>query len=133
MAALTLIFSSAKLTRLFGKNGGAITVGLIVGFLLASVIGPNPWIQWTNRYGKLSHEKFCLAMMVCTIFSNQLTFKETNMDDFTIANKLENEVRVLCWVMTTAKNHKSKALHVKNTWGRRCNKLLFMSNVEGCV
>jgi len=49
----------------------------------------------------------------------------------TVAKKLYNEVRVLCWVMTQPSNHKKKAVHVKNTWGSRCNKLLFMSSETG--
>lgn len=42
---------------------------------------------------------------------------------------LFHQVRILCLVLTTESNHKSKAIHVKNTWGRRCNKLIFASNV----
>ena len=44
-----------------------------------------------------------------------------------MAEELSKDVRVLCWVLTMPENHKKKAIHVKNTWGKRCNKLLFMS------
>lgn len=44
-----------------------------------------------------------------------------------LADKLFSEVKVLCWVMTHPANHKNRSMHIKDTWGRRCNVLLFMS------
>ena len=42
---------------------------------------------------------------------------------------LSERVSVLCLVITQPKNLRTKAVAVKNAWGRRCNKLLFISSV----
>lgn len=47
-----------------------------------------------------------------------------------LADKLYKEVKVLCWVNTWPDNHKTKSKAVKETWGKRCNKLIFMSTKE---
>ena len=47
-----------------------------------------------------------------------------------VSQDLQKRVRVLCWVLTTPFNHKTKARAIKNTWGPRCNVLLFMSTEE---
>ena len=49
-------------------------------------------------------------------------------DDDTVAKRLFKEVRVLVWVMTAPKNLATKAAAVRDTWGRRANKLIFFSS-----
>ena len=44
-------------------------------------------------------------------------------------SRLGKKVTLLCLVMTYPKNFDTQALAVKHTWGKRCDKLLFISSV----
>ncbi|CDQ87662.1 unnamed protein product [Oncorhynchus mykiss] len=51
-------------------------------------------------------------------------------EDRSVAASLSQNVRVLCWIMTGPKNLESRTKHIRATWGKRCNKVLYMSSVE---
>ncbi|XP_063064699.1 glycoprotein-N-acetylgalactosamine 3-beta-galactosyltransferase 1-B-like [Engraulis encrasicolus] len=51
-------------------------------------------------------------------------------EDSHVADELYKKVRILCWVMTRPSNLQTKARHVKSTWSRYCNVVVFMSSVD---
>ncbi|XP_010873408.2 glycoprotein-N-acetylgalactosamine 3-beta-galactosyltransferase 1-A isoform X1 [Esox lucius] len=51
-------------------------------------------------------------------------------EDSRVADQLYQRVRILCWVMTGPSTLQSKARHVKATWSRHCNVVVFMSSVN---
>jgi hypothetical protein len=64
--------------------------------------------------------------------SHMTTKKDHHVgENCSVADELSRRVRVLCLVMTYPRNHRQKADHVLATWGKRCNKVLFMTSEEG--
>lgn len=43
---------------------------------------------------------------------------------------MRDKPRILCWVLTSPENVQKRAVHVRDTWGQRCDKLLFFSSQE---
>ncbi|KAL3670370.1 hypothetical protein V7S43_004679 [Phytophthora oleae] len=41
-----------------------------------------------------------------------------------------SKTRILCWVNTYHANHEKRLHSIKKTWGKKCDKLLFMSDIE---
>ncbi|KAL8568518.1 hypothetical protein ACOMHN_066508 [Nucella lapillus] len=76
-----------------------------------------------------NHEKWDKAMNTSAPM-RMLNFndKHVHHDNDEEAKRLAKEIRVLIWVMTTPKNFQSKAKVVRDTWGRRANKLIFFTS-----
>lgn len=57
------------------------------------------------------------------------------MDDYSGANALDRNVKILCWTFVGDKNKseemRAKFSHIGTTWGQKCTTLLFIS--EGKV
>ncbi|XP_073469850.1 glycoprotein-N-acetylgalactosamine 3-beta-galactosyltransferase 1-like [Aquarana catesbeiana] len=91
------------------------TLGFIVGFLIT--------FYWTS-------EKFYLGTLL--LINSTPDWKSatnfTPKQDSSVSEELSHKIRVLCWVMTAPDHLQTKAIHLKNSWTRHCNKILFMSS-----
>nr|CAX74232.1 Glycoprotein-N-acetylgalactosamine 3-beta-galactosyltransferase 1 [Schistosoma japonicum] len=78
----------------------------------------------------------CNISVVNTQVNNNMLTSRDSLDINTQLNihirtnysrKLYKEIRILCYILTYPENYYKKAIHVHNTWARRCTKHIFAS------
>ncbi|XP_046874666.1 glycoprotein-N-acetylgalactosamine 3-beta-galactosyltransferase 1 isoform X1 [Hypomesus transpacificus] len=87
------------------------------------------WLSYSNSwsarslstFGKLSGDVGDRSHVLRPIHS---------VKDRSVAVNLSKTTRLLCWIMTGPNNLESRTKHVRATWAKRCNKILYMSSVE---
>ncbi|XP_059488129.1 glycoprotein-N-acetylgalactosamine 3-beta-galactosyltransferase 1-like isoform X2 [Neocloeon triangulifer] len=112
---------------------GAFLLGFLLGMFMAMLMfnvpkNPKMFLQERNKGVKIRVDtKFITNQSSKNItLARMLDSKAKNIQ----GAKLAQRMRILCWVMTAKRNHKTKAQSVKRTWGRHCDKLLFFSETE---
>ncbi|XP_046555613.1 glycoprotein-N-acetylgalactosamine 3-beta-galactosyltransferase 1-B-like [Haliotis rubra] len=133
-----------------------ITIGLVVAFLVTSIsrvspitsfgfsseqLNPRHIGQTVNTMtagtagvpasgpkGENLHEEFEKHVEKHKAGNVKFEDKHVHHDDDTIAKSLFEKERVLCWIMTSPQNLESKARVVRDTWAKRCNKVIFISS-----
>lgn len=99
-----------------------------IGFLIGSFVILVPFFFYKDVQGS-AKEKFNRRVS----FHLKSEAESQSLYNETLSQLLFNEVKVLCMIMTHPENHRTKAFHIKNTWGRRCNKLVFISSKRDLI
>ena len=90
-----------------------------------------------NMFKSLNRQKLLLIVLLSTVLMTFLiTFQLIN--ERKVGFKLKNTTnkatklkpKIFCMITTQQQNHITKAIHVKNTWAKRCDQFLFLSSAN---
>jgi hypothetical protein len=99
-----------------------------IGLLIGSFVVLVPFFFY-NNHKQIARHKFHRRLN----FHRETQAHYENLYNETLSKILYDKVKILCMIMTHPKNHRTKAIHIQNTWGKRCNKLVFISSEKDLV
>ncbi|XP_078285130.1 glycoprotein-N-acetylgalactosamine 3-beta-galactosyltransferase 1-like [Rhinoraja longicauda] len=107
-------------------------LGFLGCYVLINILGPtimqhNPMFLNDLHKAKYDSDHHQHQNLERTMAFNIKQHKDENRS---LADDLYNRVRILCWVMTMPNNLEKKTKHVKATWAKKCNVILYMSSEE---
>lgn len=105
-----------------------LLVGAIVGFSVGICVSYIEPADWENFRSKLRSFKNVESAELKSFEDDHHHLYNVSAAETTTTEK---PLRLLCWIMTNPDNHKTKALYIKWTWSKRCDKVLFMSSAPG--
>jgi len=114
-------------------------IGFVIGIIHSNFFWNQKVLDYKDDVLSAIHNQWKQMIAVETNYRNNTSSKDkvvfhddTHVHDGedVIAQELYRNVRISCWVMTSPGNHQSRATHIKATWGKRCNKLVFMSTSQ---
>ncbi|XP_018427114.1 PREDICTED: glycoprotein-N-acetylgalactosamine 3-beta-galactosyltransferase 1-like [Nanorana parkeri] len=110
----------------FGKFSWiALTLGILVGFFTTFLVF-HTILQSSRTKPPLAIQSWRYMEKLRSLDE----FPHTHLlDKSEVSDVLSQKVRILCWIMTGPNNLDTKAIHVKYSWTRHCNVILFMSSV----
>lgn len=92
--------------------------GLMVGFLSLNVL-----LNFSS-----DHLKYFVRDVKHEV-KHGLQHVDTGENKSSAANS-SHSIRILCWIMTGPKYLESRTKHIRETWAKRCNKVLYMSSIK---
>ena len=96
------------------RNTFIFIVGAFLGVFICHFI-------FLNELSK----RFSLSYVLSRTFNVESSINKYEHD---LSDELFHKVKILCWIMISPEFHQTRGVHIKNTWGKKCNKLLFMSS-----
>jgi hypothetical protein len=123
-----MLKSTNKLSRLLSQNSRRKSGQFFVGFLLGITISATYFflVSWSSDVFKTTEKKNLLLKKY------DIDKPISNRTSLFLPLMTKKQDRILCWITTSPKTH-SRAQLIKETWGKRCDKLLFMSSAQGKI